>query len=188
VTSMDEPTARQRCPAVQGIEVLQEKWVLHIVHALLTGPKGFNAIGREVADKSGRPVIVAGSMGPTGEIMAPLGPLTHALAVEMFHEQAEGLKEGGVDVLWVETISAAEEYRAAAEGCARAGVPWCGTMSFDTAGRARRPAAGVRRELRRRRVRPAAHGAGIRCRRRQSATDRQGQRGHPEIRSRPYPL
>jgi 5-methyltetrahydrofolate--homocysteine methyltransferase len=92
-------------------------------------------LGREVADRAGRPVVVAGSMGPTGEIMAPLGPLTHALAVEMFHEQAEGLKEGGVDVLWVETISAAEEYRAAAEGCARAGVPWCGTMSFDTAGR-----------------------------------------------------
>jgi DNA-binding HxlR family transcriptional regulator len=45
---MDDPMARQRCPAVQGIEVLQEKWVLHIVHALLTGPKGFNAIGREV--------------------------------------------------------------------------------------------------------------------------------------------
>jgi len=45
---MDEPTTRQRCPAVQGIEVLQEKWVLHIVHALLAGPRGFNAIGREV--------------------------------------------------------------------------------------------------------------------------------------------
>lgn len=48
MTSMDDPTTRQRCPAVQGIEVLQEKWVLHIVHALLAGPKGFNAIGREV--------------------------------------------------------------------------------------------------------------------------------------------
>jgi DNA-binding HxlR family transcriptional regulator len=35
-------------PACQGIEVLQEKWVLHIVHTLLDGPKGFNAIGREV--------------------------------------------------------------------------------------------------------------------------------------------
>ena len=53
----------------------------------------------------------------------------------MFHEQAEGLKEGGADVLWVETISAAEEYAAAAEACARAGMPWVGTMSFDTAGR-----------------------------------------------------
>ncbi len=53
----------------------------------------------------------------------------------MFHEQAEGLKAGGADVLWVETISAPEEYRAAAEAAALAGMPWCGTMSFDTAGR-----------------------------------------------------
>ena len=93
------------------------------------------AIGREVADKAGRTVVVAGSMGPTGEIFEPMGTLTHAAAVEMFHEQAEGLKEGGVDVLWVETISAPEEYRAAAEAAALAGMPWCGTMSFDTAGR-----------------------------------------------------
>jgi 5-methyltetrahydrofolate--homocysteine methyltransferase len=92
-------------------------------------------LGREVADRAGRPVVVAGSMGPTGEIMAPMGPLTHALAVEIFHEQAEGLKEGGADVLWVETLSAPEEYRAAAEACLMAGLPWCGTMSFDTAGR-----------------------------------------------------
>lgn len=93
------------------------------------------AIGREVADKAGRKVLVAGSMGPTGEIFSPLGTLTHEVAVEMFHEQAEGLKEGGADILWVETISSAEEYRAAAEACALAGMPWVGTMSFDTAGR-----------------------------------------------------
>ncbi len=93
------------------------------------------ALGREVADASGRRVIVAGSIGPTGDIMAPMGSLTHDLAVEMFHEQAEGLKAGGADVLWVETISAPEEFAAAAEACARAGMPWCGTMSFDTAGR-----------------------------------------------------
>ncbi|SDJ41499.1 betaine--homocysteine S-methyltransferase [Aliiruegeria lutimaris] len=92
-------------------------------------------LGREVADKAGRPVVVAGSVGPTGEIMAPMGPLTHELAVEMFHEQAEGLKEGGADVLWVETISAPEEYKAAAEAARLAGMPWAGTMSFDTAGR-----------------------------------------------------
>ncbi|WP_136645769.1 betaine--homocysteine S-methyltransferase [Tabrizicola sp. YIM 78059] len=92
-------------------------------------------LGREIADQAGRPVVVAGSMGPTGEIFEPMGTLTHATAVEIFHEQAEGLKEGGVDVLWVETISAPEEFRAAAEAAARAGMPWCGTMSFDTAGR-----------------------------------------------------
>ena len=92
-------------------------------------------IGRDVADTAGRPVIVAGSVGPTGEIMEPVGGLSHALAVEMFHETADGLKAGGADVGWLETISAPEEYRAAAEGFALAGMLWCGTMSFDTAGR-----------------------------------------------------
>lgn len=92
-------------------------------------------LGRAVADRANRRVLVCGSMGPTGEIMAPMGALTHADAVEMFHEQAEGLKAGGADVLWVETISAPEEYRAAAEACAAVGLPWVGTMSFDTAGR-----------------------------------------------------
>jgi 5-methyltetrahydrofolate--homocysteine methyltransferase len=93
------------------------------------------ALGREIADASGRKVVVAGSVGPTGEIFEPMGTLTHKDAVEIFHEQMEGMKEGGVDVLWIETISAPEEYRAAAEAAKRAGLPWCGTMSFDTAGR-----------------------------------------------------
>ena len=78
------------------------------------------ALGREIADASGRSIVVAGSVGPTGEIFQPMGTLTHELAVEMFHEQAEGLKEGGADVLWVETISAFEEYKAAAEAAALA--------------------------------------------------------------------
>lgn len=93
------------------------------------------ALGREIVDASGRVVVVAGSVGPTGEIFEPMGTMTHATAVEIFHEQAEGLKEGGADVLWVETISAPEEFRAAAEAARLAGMPWCGTMSFDTAGR-----------------------------------------------------
>lgn len=39
---------RERCIAGEAIEILQEKWVLHIVLALLDGPKGFNELGREV--------------------------------------------------------------------------------------------------------------------------------------------
>ncbi|MBU2956388.1 betaine--homocysteine S-methyltransferase [Paracoccus sp. 1_MG-2023] len=92
-------------------------------------------IARAEADRAGRPVIVAGSMGPIGEIMAPMGSLTHARAVEMFHEQAEALKEGGADILWVETLSALEELRAAAEAARLVGMAWCGSLSFDTAGR-----------------------------------------------------
>jgi 5-methyltetrahydrofolate--homocysteine methyltransferase len=92
-------------------------------------------IARDVADAAGRPVVVAGSMGPTGEIMAPLGSLTIEAAAEMFEEQARGLMAGGADVMWVETISAPDEFEAASLGVARAGASWCGTMSFDTAGR-----------------------------------------------------
>ncbi len=92
-------------------------------------------IGRDVADRAGRTVIVAGSVGPTGEIMEPVGALTHADAVEMFHETAAGLKAGGADIGWLETISAPEEFAAAAEGFALAELAWVGTMSFDTAGR-----------------------------------------------------
>tara|TARA_B100001248_G_scaffold261369_2_gene252319 strand:+ start:210 stop:1280 length:1071 start_codon:yes stop_codon:yes gene_type:complete len=92
-------------------------------------------IGRDVADAYGRTVFVAGSVGPTGEIMHPIGELSHEIAVEVFHEQAQGLKEGGVDLLWLETISDPEEFKAAAEAFSHIALPWVGTMSFDTAGR-----------------------------------------------------
>lgn len=93
------------------------------------------AMARDIADASGRRVVVAGNIGPTGEIMAPIGSLSQARAIEMFHEQAEALKEGGADVLWVETISSEQEFRAAAEAARLTDMPWCGMMSFDTAGR-----------------------------------------------------
>ena len=92
-------------------------------------------LGRKVAGEVDRDVVVAGSIGPTGELMGEVGSLEHDDAVSMFTEQVSGLVEGGVDVLWVETISAPEEFKAAAEACSESGLPWCGTMSFDTAGR-----------------------------------------------------
>jgi 5-methyltetrahydrofolate--homocysteine methyltransferase len=66
-------------------------------------------IAREVADASGREVAVAGSMGPTGEIMEPIGTLTFDQAKAAFAEQALALAAGGVDVLWIETMSSREE-------------------------------------------------------------------------------
>jgi methionine synthase I (cobalamin-dependent) len=56
-------------------------------------------------------------------------------AVEIFIEQIEGLREGGVDVAWIETMSAPEEMRAAALAAAKCGMPYTVTASFDTAGR-----------------------------------------------------
>ncbi len=90
---------------------------------------------RAEADAASRTVYVAGSIGPTGEIMEPIGALSHDEAVASFAEQAAALKEGGVDVIWIETMSSEEELRAAVEGAAKTGLPIVTTMSFDTNGR-----------------------------------------------------
>jgi 5-methyltetrahydrofolate--homocysteine methyltransferase len=92
-------------------------------------------IAREAAEEAGRPVIVAGSMGPTGDLFEPLGPLTIDEGAAVFAEQAKALAEGGVDVLWIETMSAADEVTAAIRGAAVAGLPVVATMTFDTNGR-----------------------------------------------------
>ncbi len=92
-------------------------------------------IARDVADKAGRRVVVAGSVGPTGDLLAPLGPLTEDEATEVFAEQIEGLKQGGADLVWIETMSAPEEIRAAARAAASLAMPYTATASFDTAGR-----------------------------------------------------
>ncbi|GHD10472.1 betaine--homocysteine S-methyltransferase [Tianweitania populi] len=92
-------------------------------------------IARAVAEKAGRKVIVAGSVGPTGELLEPLGALTYDEAVDAFVEQMEGLKAGGVDVAWIETMSAPAEARAAADAAIKVGLPYTYTVSFDTAGR-----------------------------------------------------
>ena len=88
-----------------------------------------------VADAADRPVVVAGSVGPTGELFEPLGALTHDVAVASFREQIEGLIAGGADVVWIETMSSVEEVRAAAQAAIDVGVPYTATWSFDTAGR-----------------------------------------------------
>ncbi len=97
--------------------------------------QGAAALARQVADAAPRPVVVAGSVGPTGELFEPLGALTHEAAVASFSEQIRGLKDGGADVVWIETMSAAEEVHAAATAAIALDMPYVVTCSFDTAGR-----------------------------------------------------
>ena len=93
-------------------------------------------LARDALQREGRKeVVIAGSMGPTGDLFEPVGPLSHADGVAAFAEQAAGLKEGGVDVLWIETLSSIEEVQAAVEGAATSGLPLVVTLSFDTNGR-----------------------------------------------------
>lgn len=92
--------------------------------------------GRLVADRASREILVAGSVGPTGELIAPLGSLEFSDAVFAFAEQVEGLSRGGIDVVWIETMSSLEEVEAAVQGARqRCDLPIAVTMSFDTAGR-----------------------------------------------------
>ena len=96
-------------------------------------------LARQAADEhaaaSGRLIVVAGSIGPTGELFEPLGALTHEDAVSAFREQADALVAGGVDMLWVETMSSNEEIAAALEAAKATGVKVAANMTFDTAAR-----------------------------------------------------
>lgn len=80
-------------------------------------------------------VYVAGDIGPTGEMMVPLGPLTYEAAVELFAEQAQALAAGGVDCIYIETMSDLNEAKAAVEGVRqRCDLPVFCTFSFDAHG------------------------------------------------------
>jgi len=93
-------------------------------------------IGRSVADGADRTVLVAGSMGPTGELLEPMGSLTPVTCAEAFARQAAGLTAGGADILWIETMSHLDEVTAAIEGARSVSdLPITATLSFDTAGR-----------------------------------------------------
>lgn len=92
-------------------------------------------IARTAADRADRVVLVAGSMGPTGEILVPLGPLSFDDARAAFVEQAVALARGGADLLWIETMSSIEETEAAVAGARTTGLPMVATLSFDTNGR-----------------------------------------------------
>jgi 5-methyltetrahydrofolate--homocysteine methyltransferase len=93
-------------------------------------------IARSQADAAQDDVLVGGSMGPTGKLLQPLGELTFEEAAASFAEQATALLEGGVDMLWIETMSAVEELHAAMEGSRRVDpdIPIVATMTFDTHG------------------------------------------------------
>ena len=90
---------------------------------------------REVVAAGDRDIIVAGSIGPTGEILAPLGDLQPEDAIAAFAEQALALQQGGADVIWIETMSSREEVEYAVAGARETSLPIVFTMSFDTNGR-----------------------------------------------------
>ncbi|MDX6425131.1 MAG: 5-methyltetrahydrofolate--homocysteine methyltransferase, partial [Gaiellaceae bacterium] len=80
----------------------------------------------------GGDVQVAGSIGPTGHLTDPLGPLTRDLAVSTYAEQARALADGGVDLLVLETFFSLDEGLWALEGIKSASdLPLVVSYSFD---------------------------------------------------------
>ena len=90
-------------------------------------------VARRVADRHPG-TFVLGDIGPSGELMEPMGELTMESATEMFAEQIRGLVAGGVDGILIETMSDLAEVEAAVAAARREapGLPVFATLSFDT--------------------------------------------------------
>ena len=94
-------------------------------------------LARVEATAADHPVLVAGDIGPSGQIMEAIGgTLTPEIAREVFAEQARALAAAGVDLMWIETMSDVSETIAAIQGAKDAApdTPVIATMSFDTRG------------------------------------------------------
>ena len=91
---------------------------------------------RSEVEAAGGAALVAGDIGPSGAILAPTGTLDYDEAVDIFAEQAAALVAGGVDLIWIETMSDLREIKAAIEGVRRVspGIALITTMTFDTRG------------------------------------------------------
>lgn len=92
-----------------------------------------NRKAASIAKKAaGEHVLVAGNIGPTGKLMAPMGGLTFEEAVDVFEEQAKALAQGGCDIFLIETMADLQEAKAAVIGAKKAAdLPVVCTMTFD---------------------------------------------------------
>ncbi len=79
----------------------------------------------------GDSVFVAGDMGPIGRFIEPVGELPFDEAVEIFTEQAIALKDGGADLIVIETMMDMREIKAALIAAKSSGLPVVATMTFD---------------------------------------------------------
>lgn len=93
------------------------------------------SIARAAAAGVDRPVAIAASIGPTGDLYEPVGPLSYDEGFSAFSEQVAAVADAGVDVIWIETLSSIEEAQAALDAAGTVDLPAVVTMSFDTNGR-----------------------------------------------------
>ncbi|MBP6671249.1 MAG: homocysteine S-methyltransferase family protein, partial [Gemmatimonadales bacterium] len=106
-------------------------------HGLADRLDELNRAAVEVARAAAPGALIAGDIGPSGLMLAPLGPLSVAEAREGFAAQARALVAGGADLIWIETMADLAEVAAAVTGVqdVAPGLPVIATMTFDTKGR-----------------------------------------------------
>ena len=107
------------------------------LHGLETRVEELNKAGAEVARRVAirHPgTFVMGDIGPSGDLMEPMGVLTMESATEIFAEQIRGLVAGGIDAILIETMSDLSEVEAAVQAAQEVApnLPIIATMSFDT--------------------------------------------------------
>lgn len=105
-------------------------------YGLAGSVREINLSGVRIARKEAKNgMVVAGSMGPTGKLLEPYGALSFSEVREVFDEQAEALKDSGVDVIFVETMADLNEATAAVNAAKSTGLPVVAQMSFSQEGR-----------------------------------------------------
>ena len=105
----------------------------------------WNRKAAEIARKAaGENRFVAGSIGPIGKFMPPLGTMTEEKAYEAFKVQAVALEAGGVDVIFVETMTVIEEIVLGVKAIKdNTKLPVVATMTFDKKRKGYRTMMGV---------------------------------------------
>lgn len=80
----------------------------------------------------GRGVLIAGDIGPTGELIEPYGDYTREMFIDIFSEQAKVLAESAVDLIIIETMTSIEELEASIHAVKSVtSLPVIATMTFD---------------------------------------------------------
>ena len=93
-------------------------------------------LARNAREEVGEAVFVAGAIGPLGKPVAPLGTIPKEEALAAYIEQAEGLVEGGVDLLIIETQTDLEEMKLAIQAVRKVtDLPLVAEMTFTEDGR-----------------------------------------------------
>lgn len=92
-------------------------------------------VARNAREIAGHPVFVAGSVGPTGKLLAPIGDVTKTDLEEAFREQMEGLLAGGVDLFVIESMASPVEMAVAVRAARKLSkLPVVAQFSFTTEG------------------------------------------------------